>query len=59
MRVGLIADVHGNAHALEAVLASMREAGVDEALEAGGGDRDARSAARDSGSEHKHGGGRP
>ena len=28
-------------------------------LEAGGGDRDARSAARDSGSEHKHGGGRP
>ncbi len=28
-------------------------------FEAGGGDRDARSAARDSGSEHKHGGGRP
>ncbi len=28
-------------------------------IEAGGGDRDARSAARDSGSEHKHGGGRP
>ncbi len=28
-------------------------------LEAGGGDREERSAARDSGSEHKHGGGRP
>ena len=32
---------------------------VGRLLEAGGGDRDARSAARDSGSEHKHGGGRP
>jgi hypothetical protein len=32
---------------------------VGRLFEAGGGDRDARSAARDSGSEHKHGGGRP
>jgi len=35
MRVGLIADVHGNAHALEAVLESMRNAGVDQLLCAG------------------------
>lgn len=34
-RVGLIADVHGNAHALEAVLRSMRETGVDQVLFAG------------------------
>ena len=35
MRVGLIAAVHGNAHALDAVLGAMRHAGVDAMLCAG------------------------
>ena len=32
MRIGLLSDIHGNAHALKSVLKSAREKGVDKIL---------------------------